>query len=86
MLFREYDIPYHIRVSIDNKIFVGSWYNVKIRGIGIQPDIIKNSELLEIPDIIVLAFDIECTKQPLKFPSSDTDQIIMISYMIDGQG
>jgi DNA polymerase epsilon subunit 1 len=34
----------------------------------------------------VLAFDIETTKLPLKFPDSVIDQIMMISYMIDGQG
>jgi DNA polymerase epsilon subunit 1 len=33
-----------------------------------------------------LAFDIETTKAPLKFPDSTVDQIMMISYMIDGQG
>ena len=33
-----------------------------------------------------MAFDIETTKLPLKFPDSATDQIMMISYMIDGQG
>jgi DNA polymerase epsilon subunit 1 len=33
-----------------------------------------------------LAFDIETTKLPLKFPDSVIDQIMMISYMIDGQG
>jgi len=31
------------------------------------------------------AFDIECTKQPLKFPDAKTDVIMMISYMIDKQ-
>lgn len=35
---------------------------------------------------MVLAFDIETTKLPLKFPDAETDQIMMISYMIDGQG
>jgi DNA polymerase epsilon subunit 1 len=35
---------------------------------------------------VVLAFDIETSKQPLKFPDAATDQIMMISYMIDGQG
>lgn len=35
---------------------------------------------------MVLAFDIETTKLPLKFPDSAIDQIIMISYMIDAQG
>jgi len=37
-------------------------------------------------DPVVLAFDIETTKLPLKFPDSSIDQIMMISYMIDGQG
>jgi len=36
-------------------------------------------------DPVVLAFDIETTKLPLKFPDPETDQIMMISYMIDGQ-
>lgn len=31
-----------------------------------------------------LAFDIECTKAPLKFPSADVDEIFMISYMVSG--
>ena len=34
---------------------------------------------------IVLAFDIETTKLPLKFPDMATDQVFMLSYMIDGQ-
>ena len=34
----------------------------------------------------MLAFDIETTKLPLKFPDANVDQIMMISYMIDGQG
>jgi len=33
-----------------------------------------------------MAFDIETCKSPLKFPDSTVDQIMMISYMIDGQG
>ena len=32
-----------------------------------------------------MAFDIETTKLPLKFPDSASDVIMMISYMIDGQ-
>ena len=35
---------------------------------------------------MVLAYDIETTKLPLKFPDAVIDQIMMISYMIDGQG
>ena len=29
---REYDVPYHVRVAIDNKINVGHWYHVRGRG------------------------------------------------------
>jgi DNA polymerase epsilon subunit 1 len=28
---REHDLPYHVRVSIDKSIYVGSWYQVKSR-------------------------------------------------------
>ena len=43
-------------------------------------------ERLQRADPVVLAFDIETTKLPLKFPDSVTDQVMMMSYMIDGQG
>lgn len=33
-----------------------------------------------------MAYDIETTKAPLKFPEASVDQVMMISYMIDGQG
>lgn len=33
-----------------------------------------------------MAYDIETTKAPLKFPDQQHDQVMMISYMIDGQG
>ncbi|CAH4036854.1 unnamed protein product [Pieris brassicae] len=82
---REHDVPYHVRVSIDMQIFCGTWYTVKPRGIE-TPIFTKRDDILERPDPIVLAFDIETTKLPLKFPDSQTDQIMMISYMIDGQG
>ena len=35
---------------------------------------------------MVLAYDIETTKLPLKFPDAAIDQVMMISYMIDGAG
>lgn len=87
LLFREYDVPYHVRVSIDLKIFCGSWYTVKCRGSGLeQPTITPRPDIIERPEPIVLAFDIETTKLPLKFPDASSDQIMMISYMIDAQG
>ncbi|KAF2978236.1 hypothetical protein EK904_005544 [Melospiza melodia maxima] len=83
---REYDVPYHVRLSIDLKIHVAHWYNVRYRGSTYPPEITRRDDLVERPDPVVLAFDIETTKLPLKFPDADTDQIMMISYMIDGQG
>ncbi|GAB6019923.1 hypothetical protein CHUAL_001454 [Chamberlinius hualienensis] len=82
---REYDVPYHVRVSIDLKIFVAHWYAVRIIG-NFNPEIIRRDDIIDWPDITVLAFDIETTKLPLKFPDANIDQIMMISYMIDGQG
>ena len=38
------------------------------------------------PDLRVLAFDIETTKLPLKFPDAAIDNIIMISLMVEGEG
>ncbi|XP_041470272.1 DNA polymerase epsilon catalytic subunit A-like isoform X2 [Lytechinus variegatus] len=82
---REYDVPYHVRVAIDKKIHVGHWYSVQGRG-SMAPIIKQRDDLLERPDPVVLAFDIETTKLPLKFPDAETDSVMMISYMIDGQG
>lgn len=104
MDIREYDVPYHVRVSIDkqvktfilfhcfiflvkkrlleklkflffNQIFVGKWYQVKCRGTAEEPIIENRDDLIEPPDFIVLAFDIETTKLPLKFPDSSVDQV-----------
>ena len=41
-------------------------------------------DLIERPEFSVLAFDIETTKLPLKFPNPAIDEIMMISYVIDG--
>lgn len=81
---REYDVPYHVRVSIDLKINCGLWYNVRCKG-GIEaPIITARPDILERPEPVIMAFDIETTKLPLKFPDAQSDQIMMISYMIDG--
>ena len=42
--FREYDVPYHTRVSIDMKITVGNWYAVKARGL--------HTEITARPDLV----------------------------------
>lgn len=84
VFFREYDVPYHIRVSIDMNICVGLWYTVRFKG-SETVSISRREDLIDTPDMIVMAFDIETTKLPLKFPDPATDQVFMISYMIDGQ-
>lgn len=62
----------------------GQWYDVSI--CSSVPLLEKRSDLLQRAEVHVCAFDIETTKLPLKFPDATTDQIMMISYMIDGQG
>lgn len=81
---REYDVPYHVRVAIDNDLRVGKWYDVEAKHGQISVRCIE--EKVQRPDPVVMAFDIETTKLPLKFPDALTDQIMMISYMIDGHG
>jgi len=81
---REYDVPYYLRVAIDNEIRVGLWYSVTFNA-G-QPVFKPIPERVKRADPVVMAFDIETTKAPLKFPDQEIDQVMMISYMIDGQG
>ena len=81
---REYDVPYHVRVAIDLDIRIGKWYNVEAKHGRITLSCIE--ERLQRADPVVMAYDIETTKLPLKFPDAAIDQIMMISYMIDGQG
>jgi DNA polymerase epsilon subunit 1 len=62
---------------------VGLWYTVAIEQNNITCTTIP--ERVERAEPVVMAYDIETTKAPLKFPDSANDQIMMISYMIDGQ-
>lgn len=92
---REYDVPYVVRVCTDLGIRAGTWYTVRLdfENVGEIVDT-KNQKFdnggisLLDPDNVVkaeptfLAFDIECTKAPLKFPSAEVDEIFMISYMV----
>ncbi|KAG7095213.1 hypothetical protein E1B28_005988 [Marasmius oreades] len=81
---REYDVPYYLRVAIDNDIRVGLWYAVTFTA-G-QPTFRHLPDRVKRADPVVMAFDIETTKAPLKFPDQSIDQVMMISYMVDGQG
>jgi DNA polymerase epsilon subunit 1 len=87
---REYDVPYVARVCMDLDIRAGSWYTVTLEHVD---DASPPCPVLSEPDIEtkanprVLAFDIECSKAPLKFPNSEVDEIYMISLMCsDGKG
>ena len=62
---------------------VGLWYDVEESEGVVQ--VIRNHNMIRRGEPVVFAFDIETTKLPLKFPDAATDQIMMISYMIDGQ-
>eukprot|EP00127_Corallochytrium_limacisporum_P003547 Clim_evm30s150 gene=Clim_evmTU30s150 len=81
---REYDIPHHIRVCIDEDICCGKWFEVS--AIAGQVSFKPREDLLEWAKPKVCAFDIETTKLPLRFPDAKNDHIMMISYMIDGIG
>ena len=77
-------MPYHQRVAIDTGRRVGKWYTVKEEGAKTIIDEMADRKAFADPR--VYAFDIECCKQPLKFPDANSDPIMMISYMMDGRG
>lgn len=62
---------------------MGLWYTVESDHGQVSCKLIK--ERVERAEPVVMAYDIETTKAPLKFPDAAFDQIMMISYMIDGQ-
>eukprot|EP00871_Galdieria_phlegrea_P006015 jgi/Galph1/900/GphlegSOOS_G5686.1 len=83
---REYDVPIISRAMISNHIHVGLWYRVRI-GSNSSAVLELLPELVERPQPVVFAFDIETTKAPLKFPDAKLgDKIMMISWMVDGKG
>ncbi|GAV76364.1 LOW QUALITY PROTEIN: DNA_pol_B domain-containing protein/DNA_pol_B_exo1 domain-containing protein/DUF1744 domain-containing protein [Cephalotus follicularis] len=81
---REYDVPYHVRFAVDNDLRCGLWYDISVSSTGVILE--KRTDLLQRAEVRVCAFDIETTKLPLKFPDAEYDLIMMISYMVDGQG
>lgn len=62
----------------------GVWYKVVVEGF--QAKLERRTDLLQRAEVRVCAFDIETTKLPLKFPDALYDTVMMISYMVDGQG
>ncbi len=61
------------------------WYEVEMDG-PLMTGFSHLKSKLDKADLRILAFDIETTKAPLKFPDSRFDQIMMISYVLDGKG
>lgn len=77
---REYDVPYVVRVCTDRSIRAGTWYTVQAdEEYGVE---VVDADKEHKADPVFLAFDIECTKDPLKFPNAERDTIFMISYMV----
>lgn len=83
---REYDVPYIQRVTIDTGYRVGLWYDVIPIPGSKGVDLAVRSDIEQRPLMKTCAFDIETTKLPLKFPNAEIDQVMMISYMLDGEG
>ena len=84
--FREHDVPYGVRASIDLHLRVGAWYNVTPEYGSECCQVQHLQDVLELCEPRILAFDIECEKSPLKFPNAEVDRIFMISYMVKNQG
>lgn len=80
---REYDVPFHIRVMIDREIRCSFWYEFTLENT-ICTELLHLADKLDKADLRIMAFDIETTKSPLKFPDSNFDQVMMISYIVDG--
>ena len=71
------------RVCIDLDIRIGFWYRISYKHNYVSK-IVKQEKMLDRPDLKTLAFDIETTKLPLKFPDRETDHVMMISLMYEG--
>ncbi|EJW05242.1 hypothetical protein EDEG_00707 [Edhazardia aedis USNM 41457] len=79
----EFDIPYEIDFLSTNNIRIGKYYFISKNDVDIY--ISESSQILP-PKLVVLAFDIEVTKDPLKFPCAEKDEIVMISFVVNGEG
>lgn len=80
----EHDIPFEVSVFIDTGLRCGNWYLVSYEE---ETYFFRKEESIShYPNMRVLAFDIETTKKPLKFPNPEYDEIMMVSAMCDSQG
>jgi len=79
----EHDIPIEVQAASQLKVCCGKWYSVVYDGCDYR---ISPADKISYPDLRIMAFDIETTKPPLKFPSARSDSIMMISAMTDRFG
>jgi DNA polymerase epsilon subunit 1 len=77
-------VIWQLTVTGQTDVRVGLWYTIRSQGGNTKLTRLKSRVKRAEP--VVMAYDIETSKQPLKFPDQQTDQIMMISYMIDGVG
>ena len=75
---------WYSKIKMFADVRCGQWYNVSVSGSDVLLQ--RREDLLQRAEVHVCAFDIETTKLPLKFPDAEYDTVMMISYMIDGQG
>ncbi|KAH9386608.1 DNA polymerase epsilon subunit 1 [Nematocida major] len=78
----EYDISTVVQMSVALGINAGRWYRIECSG---EYKITEMEKVIP-PDLRIFSFDIETTKDPLKFPSADKDRIMMISIMSTVEG
>ncbi|KAM0677458.1 DNA polymerase epsilon catalytic subunit [Binucleata daphniae] len=79
----EYDLPIDISFLSNEKLRCGKFYETYFCNEKYE---INEIDIVTTPNLTIFAFDIETTKQPLKFPCAETDQIMMISFMINNAG
>ena len=75
--WREADIQYHHRVAIDNKLNVGNWYKLTIEGNYATK--ISESNRKDIPQLKLVAYDIETNNDRTREPNPDKDIITMVT-------
>ena len=83
-MVRRYFFPRATYFTTLVEIRVGLWYGITFTA-GV-PSFIPLTDRVKRAEPVVMAYDIETTKAPLKFPDQAVDQVMMISYMVDGQG
>jgi DNA polymerase epsilon subunit 1 len=81
--WREADIPFDTRVSIDrgNEVKIGRHYKVFVKnGVALK---MKEEPVNKFPDLPACAFDLETAKEPMKTPNPTSDPIVTIGAQFD---